>query len=241
MKENSSTLAKSSRPPLQQSQRILDAHSRPKLRDLSDTDKLCDMIHNWSLMMGIKESLSHAEKMLIVNFLKNNFSDLSVGDITVALELAAAGDFAINPEHYQSFSIVYIGGILNAYKTRLSFEIQKQQQYLVQGTDTMIPDAEKNKYSYDHLVRYFNQHHRLPVAWDWFRAYRHMEDSGMVDESDEVLSRIAKGAKLQWESEVRSNERNQATAILGVSKGLSEFKMKKYLEFKFAKEDAKNL
>ena len=70
------------------------------------------------LLLGIKkESLPSAiQKDLILEFLRNNYSFLTISDIKNAFELAIMGKLDVSSTSYQSFNCEYICSILNAYK-----------------------------------------------------------------------------------------------------------------------------
>lgn len=207
--------------------RILHAHSGTKIRDLQDLGKLGAMIHNWAVMLGIRETPSDAEKGIAVAFLRNHFGDLSVSDITVALELAAAGELVDDPHHYQSFSIIYLGQVLRAYRDRLAYEMRES------GKKPALPEpaedeAKLNRESWEGLRAYVGKFGKMPFIWDWARAYFHLEDTGQVTESDEELKRIIAQAKQEWDNINFMKPPHH----IGPADSFQIFKFKKYLEIK---------
>lgn len=77
---------------------------------------LMRLLGKWRYFIGIKEELTEEEIYTNVNFIKENFSQLSLVDIEQAMNLSINGELDINVEHYQSFTPMYISKILNAYK-----------------------------------------------------------------------------------------------------------------------------
>ena len=70
------------------------------------------------LLLGIKKESfpSEIQKGLILEFLKENYSFLTVSEIKNAFELAIMGKLDVSSTSYQSFNCEYICSILNAYK-----------------------------------------------------------------------------------------------------------------------------
>ena len=70
------------------------------------------------LLLGIKKESfpSDIQKGLILEFLKENYSFLTVSEIKNAFELAIMGKLGVSSTSYQSFNCEYICSILNAYK-----------------------------------------------------------------------------------------------------------------------------
>ena len=70
------------------------------------------------LLLGIKKESfpSEIQKGLILEFLKENYSFLTISDIKNAFELAIMGKLDVSSTSYQSFNCEYICSILNAYK-----------------------------------------------------------------------------------------------------------------------------
>ena len=70
------------------------------------------------LLLGIKKESfpSDIQKGLILEFLKENYSFLTVSEIKNAFELAIMGKLDVSSTSYQSFNCEYICSILNAYK-----------------------------------------------------------------------------------------------------------------------------
>ena len=56
------------------------------------------------------------EIKMMVFFIKQQFGELTLSELTNAFNLAIGRKLDIDPNHYQNFSALYVGGILNAYK-----------------------------------------------------------------------------------------------------------------------------
>lgn len=82
-------------------------------------NQLASRLDAVAFKIGFKEPVSHMEMVNITDFLKNQYSDFSMEEITGSFELGIAGKLGIKTEdikHYQSFSVIYIAIFLNAYR-----------------------------------------------------------------------------------------------------------------------------
>jgi hypothetical protein len=69
-----------------------------------------------SFFVGIKEPLSLDELKLLVFFLCSQYPKFTSEELEQAFMMACSGKFG-SFEHYQSFSPIYIGKVINAYET----------------------------------------------------------------------------------------------------------------------------
>jgi len=99
-------------------QKIAFAHFEKKIREFQNADyqNLHKLLLKWGKFIGLKEAPTPKEMFMLVVFVKENFIDVSLQEITNAFNMACAGKLDINVEHYNSFSPIYISKILNAYK-----------------------------------------------------------------------------------------------------------------------------
>ena len=88
------------------------------------------------LLLGIKKESfpSEIQKGLILEFLKENYSFLTVSEIRNAFELAIMGKLDVSSISYQSFNCEYICSILNAYKRYIQ-ENKIYTKYLDRNTN----------------------------------------------------------------------------------------------------------
>ena len=74
-----------------------------------DFKMLHKLLLKWGKFIGLKEAPDDEQMFMLVVFVKENFTQLSLGEITNAFNLAISGTLNINVEHYNSFSpILYI-------------------------------------------------------------------------------------------------------------------------------------
>ena len=67
-------------------------------------------------MTGVKPLPTDDEIRMLVEYVAEHFYRFSLMEVDNAFNLATAGKLDIEADHYQSFSVIYISKILNAYK-----------------------------------------------------------------------------------------------------------------------------
>jgi len=77
---------------------------------------LAKLLMRLSFFVGIKEPLSLDELKLLVFFLCSQYPRFTSEELEQAFMMACSGKFGML-EHYQSFSPIYIGKVINAYET----------------------------------------------------------------------------------------------------------------------------
>jgi len=81
-----------------------------------DFEQLHILLLKWSSFLGIKEVPSDENMFNMVFFIKENFDNFTLAMVKDAFTKAIARKLPnVNPEHYQNFSPLYVGGILTAY------------------------------------------------------------------------------------------------------------------------------
>ena len=78
--------------------------------------ELAKRLMRLSFFVGIKEPLSLDELKLLVFFLCSQYPKFTSEELEQAFMMACSGKFG-SFEHYQSFSPIYIGKVINAYET----------------------------------------------------------------------------------------------------------------------------
>ncbi len=82
-------------------------------------NKLVEVLGQWSFYLGLSEKVSDKELILNAQFIKENFGGLNIFDISEAMKMSATEKLG-NIEHYGKLSPLFIGKILNAYKSKRS-------------------------------------------------------------------------------------------------------------------------
>lgn len=118
----------------------------------------------WRLMLGVKEKPSQEELKMNLAFIQQNYKELTVRDIVLAMNKSLTGELGVDANLYdKGFSPIYISRILNAYKVRLTEIVnevihrQKQEEQKQKNTDKPLTKAEAIQQHKD-LLRWFFAH-----------------------------------------------------------------------------------
>jgi hypothetical protein len=96
-------------------------------KDYDNTNKqdLAKTLVQLSYFVGIKEPVSIESLKLIVNFLCSQFPHFNKDELIEAFNLSCSGKLG-DFEHFQNFSPIYIGKIINSY---LAYSIDAKRKY----------------------------------------------------------------------------------------------------------------
>lgn len=97
----------------------------------NEMNKLVELIGQWGYYLGISENISQKELILNAQFIKENFGKLNLVDIKEAIRLSTTDQLNVDVNPYGKLSPLYIGKILNAYKTKRSTVIVETNQKLL--------------------------------------------------------------------------------------------------------------
>lgn len=91
---------------------------KKRLQQLSGKESLAivDVVGLWMANLGVINSISDAEIGIVANFIRDNYSFLTIQEIKLAMNLSMTDKLNCDSELYnKSFSAKYVGKILNAY------------------------------------------------------------------------------------------------------------------------------
>ena len=89
-----------------------------KIKDFDKEDfrNLHIIFLKWAKFLGIKEVPDEEQIVMLIIFVREHFNNFTIPMVKDAFNLAIARKLPnVEPEHYQNFSPVYVGGILKAY------------------------------------------------------------------------------------------------------------------------------
>jgi len=99
-----------------------------------------------SFFVGIKEPLSIEEIKLLVFFLCSQYPRFTSEELEQAFMMACSGKFGAF-EHYQSFSPIYIGKVINSYETSRATAYSRYKTLNQQKTNEEEDRAKAEKYN----------------------------------------------------------------------------------------------
>lgn len=131
---------------------------------------------------GIREDITDAEEMVIVDLIQTEFNFLSPEEIGRAFKMNASGKYWEIIEAYQTFSPIYVGKILTAYKEWKRKENAKPK--LLEPLK-QLPEAKIDpKKSFDFIKNVWINEGKMPIIANWKIAFDYAENKGLIKLTD---------------------------------------------------------
>lgn len=201
---------------------IVKATFSDKIRDLGEEGwhSVYVVLLKWCKFLGIKEAPDKEEMKLILFFIKQHFAELTLDEIVNAFNLAVARKLDIDPNHYQNFSSLYVGGILNAYKEHRGKHIVSYRQEVERKEMEAQEAAKKPSPEELQAIRLqslleiwenFRDGDEEEVEWQVHVYYDILTDAGLITLDKEAKKDILQRAKSICKQEALSNIKNEFT------------------------------
>lgn len=160
------------------------------------------------------------------------FNQLSHDQVKEAFMMAASRE--LNVKHHGNFDAQYVGSVLTEYVV-LMREKRLQDQRRGLPAPAQPSEEERQKNSYDHLIRYCEEKGTMPASWDWANSFRYMRSQGMIDEDESTKDQIRQEATQEWERDMRRNKPINLKDVLTKHSGRQAYLMKHYVVYKIQK------
>ncbi len=184
------------------SDKILDTHARrAKIRDLRDDAPLVGMFAYIFKLVGLQAPPSAEMMKAILKFTKEKYRHLAPEDLILAFEGAIAEEFKANLDHYQNFSPLYFGTVLNNYvkhrgKILIDEAAKTQTEILNMKTDQQIEEIHKefiqNAIVNPYEVLLTTGSYQFQMEW---RLFETLEKKGIIELTIEEKRKIYDEAK----------------------------------------------
>ena len=147
-------------------------------------------------MCGVKPIPSDEEIRLFVEYVAEHFYRLSLLEIDNAFNLATAGVLNIDASHYQSFSVIYISKIINAYKEYKGKFILEYQAELEKKEKKEPTESERLHMMVDAILDSFDSYKENPTYNEFgYVAYDFLNNLGLINFTKEVKMKILEKAR----------------------------------------------
>ena len=87
-----------------------------KVKDCSENEIKVALLYLYALC-GFEKMPDETQDMVLIAFIREHFSDLTIQDMKNAFELGISGETGVNMKHYHNFNAIYFSDVINAYKT----------------------------------------------------------------------------------------------------------------------------
>ena len=147
-------------------------------------------------MCGVKPIPSDEEIRLFVEYVAEHFYRLSLLEIDNSFNLATAGVLSVDASHYQSFSVIYISKIINAYKEYKGKFILEYQAELEKSEKREPTESERLHMMVDAILDSFDSYAEKPTYNEFgYVAYDFLNNLGLIKFTKEVKKEILEKAR----------------------------------------------
>jgi len=172
---------------------IVSASKMPKVSDCKDAE-IRKMIAYLMILVGFKETPSDAETMVLVDFINSRLSKFSIEEFKVAFTLFIEGKLDITREHYNSFSSIYLGRVMESYGRYRFNYLKTHQDAIVESEETTSygpADIEKL------IIQQFDRFVARKTVFDFGSVqYRYLDGLNLIkftgDEKREFMKQAEK-------------------------------------------------
>jgi hypothetical protein len=200
---------------------IVSASKMLKVSDCEEAE-IRKMIAYLMILVGFKESPSNAETMVLVDFINARLSKFTIEEFKVAFTLFIEGRLDIDREHYNSFSSIYLGRVMESYG-RYRFNYLKTHQNEVESIEetTSYGPADIEKL----IVEQFNRFIEKKTVFDFGSVqYRYLDGLGLIPFTKEQKKEFMRQAEKIYISQntslagrVLSND-NKESAVIDIAR-----------------------
>lgn len=172
-------------------------------------------LHGISLSVGLREPISDIEMSAIVNFIKSQFGEFTMEELSLAFELAMARKLNTEASAFNSFSCEYVGRVLSAFREfRREANRKKIKCDAAQKSIAMLSDEdlrtreEKNQDSFNAITTYIEENKSMPIIWAWDSIYEHIVASGIKSFMEGEKKRVRARIEAEYKIEISNAKAN---------------------------------
>tara|TARA_R100000900_G_scaffold144875_2_gene129630 strand:- start:916 stop:1770 length:855 start_codon:yes stop_codon:yes gene_type:complete len=156
------------------------------------------LLIKWAVLTGVKPLPTDDEIRLFVEYIAEHFYRLSLMEIDNAFNLATAGKLDIAAEHYQSFSVIYISNIINAYKRyNGKFILDYRKQLEDEERENNKPsESERMQMMIESILENFENFKKEPKYNHFgYVSYDFLKNLGVIDLKPEIKGILLEQAR----------------------------------------------
>jgi hypothetical protein len=95
--------------------KVVQAFEQPKIYTLTEIEDLKNTIKYIFVLVGLRETPSKEEFMVLIDYIKTNYTMYSLQELKLAFQLALKKEFVVEINHYGLFSPSYFSVVMYAY------------------------------------------------------------------------------------------------------------------------------
>jgi len=133
-------------------------------------------------LIGLVKSPDKVEKDILIDFILNDMKQFRIEEFPLAFKMLVRGDFTIENDHFQNFSVKYLCSVMNAYaeceKRKKHFQDEKLKELPMSAK---LSDSEKQKIVDEGIKQAYEKYKKTgilqkPCAW----IFTELENKGRI-------------------------------------------------------------
>ena len=120
-------------------------------------------------------------------------------EIKRAIYFNAAGEFPERIPHYNLFDMEFLSKVMTEWLIIKNKTRNKITELLPKPKD---PQPETNEQRFQGLLNYITVNNKFPDFWAWIQVWEHMEESGLIRDSEEEKKALWKKVKSELEAKL---------------------------------------
>ena len=159
------------------------------------------LLVKWTVLCGVKPLPNDDEIRMFVEYIAEHFYRFSLLDIDNAFNLATAGKLNVPSDHYQSFSVIYISKIINAYRDYIGKYILDYQKIEQENNEKREPtEDERNQMMIEAILEGFDRYKVEKYYNDFgYISYDYLDKMNVIKLENSTKSLILKEARVKCE------------------------------------------
>jgi len=154
------------------------------------------LLVKWAVLTGVKPLPLDNEIRLFVEYIAEHFYRYSLSDIDNAFNLATAGKLSVDAEHYQSYSVIYISKIINAYGDYKGKYILEYQDRLEKSQKKEPTEEERMMLLIESILESYETYKKEPYYNDFgYVSYDFLKGIGVIDFNNDTKAEILEKAR----------------------------------------------
>lgn len=171
------------------------------------------------LMIGVKD-VPKTVKDDVLQFVFRNYKDFHVQELHLAFDLALAGRYKVNTNHFNSFNSKYVAMVLNAYREYRQDIIKRMTPLLDAPIERKFSDAEKLQINNAMVENIVSDYERIlngeEIRYKWAASYYYefLQKIGIDSVPREIKNEMMIKAKDKYISEYKPGQYDQPVSKL---------------------------
>lgn len=178
---------------------------------VSEISNIESLIKTCAKLAGIRNELEADDYLVIQLVLKEEYPNLSADFLRNAFVKYGSGKLG-EFEHYGSFTTLFLGKVINAYKENLRKEnLKPKVQPIEKQIEGPIEDLTGER-AFNFIKNIYEKEGKAPIFANWNKAFYYAEKEGLINLTDEDKLKLKEKVKRELRNEYK-NKRNLAASV----------------------------